>query len=84
MLYLTTAPLHVGLSFCLFFPLLLLLCTRADAIGSYVEQFEAPEEVDQARLKCLQSWMEKRLDSVVITVLGKGREGYRLLCEMVT
>ncbi|XP_029991948.1 E3 ubiquitin/ISG15 ligase TRIM25 [Sphaeramia orbicularis] len=47
-------------------------------IGS-VEQFEAPEEVDQARLQCLQSWTEKRLDSVVITVPGKDRDLYRLL-----
>lgn len=47
-------------------------------IGS-VEQFEAPEEVDQARLQCLQNWTEKRLDSVVITVPGKDRDLYRLL-----
>lgn len=49
-----------------------------------MEQFEAPEEVDQARLKCLQKWTEKRLDTVVITVPGKDRDLYRLLCEPPT
>lgn len=53
-------------------------------MGSYVEQFEAPEVVDQARLQCLQSWTEKRLDMVVITVLGKEQDSYRLLCELIT
>ncbi|XP_031717981.1 E3 ubiquitin/ISG15 ligase TRIM25 [Anarrhichthys ocellatus] len=47
-------------------------------IGSCVDQFKAPEEVDRARLRCLQSWTEKRLDSVVITVPGKSRDLYRL------
>ncbi|XP_071351746.1 tripartite motif-containing protein 14 [Trachinotus anak] len=47
--------------------------------GSFVENFEAPEEVDQARLKCLQRWTEKRLDAVIITVPGKDRDLYRLL-----
>lgn len=51
-------------------------------MGSYVEQLEAPEEVDQARLSCLQSWTEKRLDTVVVSVLGKDQDGYRLLCEL--
>lgn len=50
-------------------------------MGSYVEHFEDPEELDQARLQCLQSWTEKRLDTVVVTVLGKERDGYKLLCE---
>ncbi|XP_029009161.1 uncharacterized protein si:dkey-29p10.4 isoform X2 [Betta splendens] len=42
-----------------------------------VDRFEAPEEVDQARLKCLQSWTEKRLDTVV-TVADQDRDLYRL------
>ncbi len=50
-------------------------------MGSLVNQFEAPEEVDLARLKCLKSWTEKRLDTAVITVPGKDRDLYRLLCE---
>lgn len=49
-----------------------------------MEQFEAPEEVDRARLTCLQSWTERRLDTVVVTVLGKERDGFRLLCELIT
>ncbi|XP_070763945.1 tripartite motif-containing protein 14 [Enoplosus armatus] len=48
-------------------------------MGSCVDQFEAPEEVDRARLKCLQRWTEKRLDTVVITTPGKDRDLYRLL-----
>ncbi|XP_044049692.1 E3 ubiquitin/ISG15 ligase TRIM25 isoform X2 [Siniperca chuatsi] len=51
----------------------------ASNIGSCVDQFEAPEEVDQARLKCLQRWTEKRRDTVVITVPGKDGDLYRLL-----
>ncbi|XP_039989930.1 E3 ubiquitin/ISG15 ligase TRIM25 [Xiphias gladius] len=51
----------------------------ASNMGSCVEQFEAPEEVDRARLKCLQRWTEKRLDTVIITVPGKDRDLYRLL-----
>ncbi|XP_041652420.1 tripartite motif-containing protein 14 [Cheilinus undulatus] len=51
----------------------------ADKMGSSVDQFEAPAEVDQARLKCLQDWTEKRLETVVITVPGKERDLYRLL-----
>ncbi|XP_070687603.1 tripartite motif-containing protein 14 [Pempheris klunzingeri] len=51
----------------------------AGNIGSYVGQFEAPEEVDQARLKYLQRWTEKRLDTVIITVPGTDRDLYRLL-----
>uniref|UniRef100_A0A3P8RNZ6 Si:dkey-29p10.4 n=1 Tax=Amphiprion percula TaxID=161767 RepID=A0A3P8RNZ6_AMPPE len=46
---------------------------------SCVGQFEAPEEVDRARLQCLQRWTEKRLDTVVITMPGKDRDLYRLL-----
>ncbi|XP_073328008.1 tripartite motif-containing protein 14 [Pagrus major] len=51
----------------------------ASNMGNCLDQFEAPEEVDQARLRCLQSWTEKRLDTVVITVPGKDRDLYRLL-----
>ncbi|XP_040018811.2 tripartite motif-containing protein 14 [Gasterosteus aculeatus] len=48
-------------------------------MGSFVDHFKAPEEVDRARLKCLQSWTEKRLDTVVIIMPGKHRDLYRLL-----
>ncbi|XP_072242190.1 tripartite motif-containing protein 14 [Leuresthes tenuis] len=48
-------------------------------MGNCVEQCEAPEEVDRARLSCLQKWTEKRLDTVVITMPGKDRDLYRLL-----
>ncbi|XP_041795256.1 tripartite motif-containing protein 14 [Chelmon rostratus] len=51
----------------------------ASNIGNCVGQYEAAEEVDRARLKCLQRWTEKRLDTVVITVPGKDRDLYRLL-----
>ncbi|XP_044213440.1 E3 ubiquitin/ISG15 ligase TRIM25 [Thunnus albacares] len=51
----------------------------ASDTGSCLDQFEAPEEVDQARLKFLQKWTEKRLDTVVITVPSKDRDLYRLL-----
>ena len=50
-------------------------------MGNCVEQCEAPEEVDHARLSCLQKWTEKRLDTVVITMPGKDRDLYRLLCK---
>uniref|UniRef100_A0A3B4VHY4 Si:dkey-29p10.4 n=1 Tax=Seriola dumerili TaxID=41447 RepID=A0A3B4VHY4_SERDU len=53
--------------------------SKVTHLGNFVEQFEAPEEVDQARLKCLQRWTEKRLDTVIITVPGKDRDLYRLL-----
>lgn len=46
--------------------------------GRYLEQLDAPEEVNEAKLKCLQEWTEKRLDSVVMTVPGKDRNFYRL------
>lgn len=55
--------------------------TRAATTAGCLDQFEAPEEVDEAKLKCLQQWTEKRLDAVVITVPGKDRDLYRLLCE---
>ncbi|CAG5957828.1 unnamed protein product [Menidia menidia] len=47
--------------------------------GNFMEQCEDPEEVDRARLRCLQKWTEKRLDDVVITMPGKDRELYTLL-----
>ncbi|KAF7664003.1 hypothetical protein LDENG_00192880 [Lucifuga dentata] len=45
--------------------------TQMVADSTCVEQLEAPEEVNQARLKCLQRWTEKRLDTVVISVPGR-------------
>lgn len=48
-------------------------------MGSYVEQFEAPEEVNRPQLECLQKWTEKRLDTVVINIQGNDRDLYRLL-----
>ncbi|XP_034541622.1 E3 ubiquitin/ISG15 ligase TRIM25 [Notolabrus celidotus] len=51
----------------------------AGDMGSCVDQLEAPEEVDQARLTCLQKWTEKRLGSIVVTVPGNDRDLYRLL-----
>lgn len=66
-------------AFCSFLTLLLFL--RACDMGGCLDQFEAPEEVDQARLKFLQMWTEKRLDTVVITMPSKDRDLYRLLCK---
>ena len=37
------------------------------------------EEVDRARLHCLKSWTEKRLNTLVISL--PERDPYRLLCE---
>nr|XP_043893016.1 E3 ubiquitin/ISG15 ligase TRIM25 [Solea senegalensis] len=51
----------------------------ANDTAGCVEQFEVPEEVDRARLKCLQRWTEKRLDTLAITEPGKDRDLYRLL-----
>ncbi|XP_017261106.1 E3 ubiquitin/ISG15 ligase TRIM25 [Kryptolebias marmoratus] len=48
-------------------------------MGNCVEQSEGPEELDHARLSCLEKWTEKRLDSVVITLPGKDRDLYRVL-----
>ncbi|KAF3855005.1 hypothetical protein F7725_023060 [Dissostichus mawsoni] len=48
-------------------------------MGSCVGQLETPEEVDQARLACLQRWTEKRLEEVIITVPGEYGDLYRLL-----
>lgn len=55
--------------------------TRAANTETYLEQLEAPEEVNEAKLRCLQEWTEKRLDTVIITVPGKDRNFYRLHCE---
>ncbi|XP_054633233.1 tripartite motif-containing protein 16 isoform X3 [Dunckerocampus dactyliophorus] len=48
-------------------------------VASCMDQLDAPEEVDEARLKCLQTWTEKRLDKVVITDPSKDKELYKLL-----
>ncbi|KAM6937294.1 tripartite motif-containing protein 14 [Xenentodon cancila] len=48
-------------------------------VGSCVELFEASQEVDHARLKCLQRWAEKRLDAVIIAMPGEDRDLYKLL-----
>uniref|UniRef100_A0A8C6P610 Si:dkey-29p10.4 n=1 Tax=Nothobranchius furzeri TaxID=105023 RepID=A0A8C6P610_NOTFU len=50
-------------------------------VGNCVELFEAPkvEEVDHARLNCLQRWTERRLDKVVLAMPGKDGDLYRLL-----
>ncbi|KAM9375469.1 tripartite motif-containing protein 14 isoform 2-T2 [Pholidichthys leucotaenia] len=46
---------------------------------SSMGQFEAPQEVDHARLKCLQRWTEKRLGAVVVTTPDKDGDFLRLL-----
>ena len=43
---------------------------------------EAPEEVDEGRLRLLRWWTEKRLDAVVLSEPSKDRDLYRVLCEM--
>lgn len=48
-----------------------------------VEHFETPEDVDRARLKCLQTWTEKRLDTVVLAMPGNDRDLYRLLYGII-
>ncbi|CAN9499095.1 unnamed protein product [Ophioblennius macclurei] len=48
-----------------------------------VEHLETPEDVNRARLKCLQRWTEKRLDSVVLAVPGKDGDLHRLLYGIV-
>lgn len=60
-------------------PPVLLLALRVSNLGSSEEELEAPEEVDQARLKYLQKWTEKRLDTVVISLPDRGP--YSLLRE---
>uniref|UniRef100_A0AAZ3Q693 Uncharacterized protein n=1 Tax=Oncorhynchus tshawytscha TaxID=74940 RepID=A0AAZ3Q693_ONCTS len=42
-----------------------------------VEELEVPQEVDRARLRCLQQWTERRLVSVVISL--PDRDPFRLL-----
>ncbi|XP_077453169.1 tripartite motif-containing protein 14 [Stigmatopora argus] len=44
-----------------------------------VHPLDAPEEANEARLKCLQRWTEKRLDAVVISESKKNRELYVVL-----
>ncbi|KAM9808395.1 tripartite motif-containing protein 14 [Neosynchiropus ocellatus] len=48
----------------------------ASEVGSCADRFETPEELDEGRLKGLQMWTEKRLDSVVVT---KDMDLYRLI-----
>lgn len=74
---------EVFLDLCFPSPFTLLFLIRASVLGSYMEQFETPEEVDHARLNCLQKWTEKRLDAFVITVPGEERDIYIPLCELV-
>lgn len=59
----------------------LISLSRAANTGRYLEQLEAPQEVNEAKLKCLQKWTEQRLDAVILTVSGKDRNFYRLHCE---
>ncbi|XP_024138394.1 E3 ubiquitin/ISG15 ligase TRIM25 [Oryzias melastigma] len=47
-------------------------------VGSCVELFESPEEVNIDRLNSLKTWTEKRLDTVIINMPGKDRDLYRL------
>uniref|UniRef100_A0A3Q3NEZ3 Si:dkey-29p10.4 n=1 Tax=Mastacembelus armatus TaxID=205130 RepID=A0A3Q3NEZ3_9TELE len=55
----------------------------ASDMGNCMELFEVAEEVDRARMNCLQRWTEKRLDAVIITVPGKDRDLYRLLYGII-
>ncbi|KAM8860819.1 tripartite motif-containing protein 14 [Synchiropus picturatus] len=52
----------------------------ASEVSSCVEHFETPEELDKCRLKGLQMWTEKRLDSVVVT---KDMDLYRLIYGLI-
>lgn len=49
--------------------------------GNLVEEIQDPEELDRARLGCLQKWTEKRLDTVVISM--PDRDPYRLLYGVI-
>uniref|UniRef100_A0A4W5P4F5 Si:dkey-29p10.4 n=1 Tax=Hucho hucho TaxID=62062 RepID=A0A4W5P4F5_9TELE len=51
--------------------------TKSVSESCSVEELEAPEEVDRARLGCLQQWTERRLVSVVINL--PDRDPFRLL-----
>lgn len=63
---------------------ILLSLSRAASTGRYLDQLEAPQEVNEAKLKCLREWTERRLDAVILTVSGKDRNFYRLHCEPLT
>lgn len=54
---------------------------RVSGVGSCVELFESPEEVNIDRLNSLKTWTEKRLDTVIINMPGKDRDLYRLQCK---
>nr|XP_057931603.1 E3 ubiquitin/ISG15 ligase TRIM25 [Doryrhamphus excisus] len=47
--------------------------------ASCVDQLDTPEDVDEARLRCLQTWTENRLDKVVIADPSKDKDLYKLL-----
>uniref|UniRef100_A0A674E5Q1 Si:dkey-29p10.4 n=1 Tax=Salmo trutta TaxID=8032 RepID=A0A674E5Q1_SALTR len=51
--------------------------TKSVSESCSVEELEVPEEVDRARLGCLQQWTERRLVSVVISL--PDRDPFRLL-----
>ncbi|KAK6317772.1 hypothetical protein J4Q44_G00110630 [Coregonus suidteri] len=51
--------------------------TKSVSESCSVEELEAPEEVDKARLGCLQEWTSRRLNSVVISL--PDRDPFRLL-----
>lgn len=55
--------------------------SRAVDTGRYLEQLEPPQEVNEAKLKCLEEWTEKRLDAVILGVSRKDRNFYRLHCN---
>ncbi|XP_029953112.1 E3 ubiquitin/ISG15 ligase TRIM25 [Salarias fasciatus] len=48
-----------------------------------MEEFETPEDVDRARLKCLERWTERRLDAAVLAMPGKDRDLYSLLYGII-
>ncbi|XP_034032158.1 E3 ubiquitin/ISG15 ligase TRIM25 [Thalassophryne amazonica] len=52
-------------------------------VGGCSLQWDPLDEVDQDRLKCLQRWTEKRLDTVVISEPGKDRDLCRLLYGII-
>ncbi|XP_064817378.1 zinc finger protein RFP-like [Oncorhynchus masou masou] len=51
--------------------------TKSVSESCSVEELEVPQEVDRARLRCLQQWTERRLVSVVISL--PDRDPFRLL-----
>ncbi|KAL2093965.1 hypothetical protein ACEWY4_011277 [Coilia grayii] len=53
------------------------VANRISGISSPVDGLESPQEVDRARLDCLQGWTERRLDTVVIS--RPHRDPFRLM-----